>query len=367
MGFYQKMAEDRKQKKLGIYKVLELDMVKSSDRERARTIASLVSTGEEAYKLAGHDDFSYRDLDMRRRCGVVLYKGIEVLLLFKRSVIEREPGPGDPVPEKLLSEPKEAWIQVDLLATAEVSSTSGDKKAIFGLQDQVQRLQMLWKSTTAERDLLKEQLDNWRGEREELKILRTRYPLLEQEKKMQEKEIEGLRAEVKREKAGRAEDKVSVIRELFPVFNTTWLAGLYRVGDQLYDMIKKQLVDGLGKIGVKLIEPTFGAEFNPAFHNALHAIPFDAGSKEIGRVVNVHRVGMMLSGGRIVEAAEVSVGTEKAREETSDVSKDLEGTGSNTSAGEDLIVEPTGESDSREATDVGPVGLQDTGPVEPGR
>jgi molecular chaperone GrpE (heat shock protein) len=357
MGFYQKMADERTKKRLGVYQVLESDMIKGTDRERASTIASLVSTGEEAYKLAGHDGFSYRDLDLRRRCGVVLYKGMEVLLLFKRSILEREPGPGDPVPEKVLTEPKDAWVQVNLLDVAAAATTS-DKSVVRNLQAQVQRLQQCWQAEEAHRKLLEEQIAGWKKEKEDLKALRERTPLLERANKLLATELEGLKAEVKLEQAARKEDRLGIIKELFPVFNTAWLAGLYRVEDTLYDILKKQLVEALGKIGVKLIEPRVGAEFNPAIHNALHASQFEKGSKEIGAVVNIHRVGMMLKEGRVIEAAEVSVGVEKPEEEKH------EGAGDNKA--QDPVPD-AGASGTGSAEELGSVGLPDTGTSEPGR
>src|SRR6266700_1002799 len=120
MGFYDRMKEERARKKVGdkpTYKVLQADMISGAEKERVASIASYVRTGDEAHKLAGHDGFAYRGLDIRGRCGVVTYRGKEVALLFKREITEIEPGPSDPVPERTLNEPAEAWIQINLLGT----------------------------------------------------------------------------------------------------------------------------------------------------------------------------------------------------------------------------------------------------------
>jgi len=316
MGFYQKMAADRAAKKAVSadgpqpkYRVLQADMLKQADREKAAAVATFVRSAEEAYKLAGQEGFAYKDLDLRRRVGVITYKGAEVALLFYREVVELEPGPADPVPQRALKDPKNAWIQIDLLDTDDVERKKGMSDRLRGSMDQVGRLQMLWQQQETLRKHLEAQIEKVAPALQDLSALKERCALLEAERKATINEIEGLKRDLREEKEARKKDKREMVQQMFPVFNTVWLAGLHRVGDKLYGIIKTQLIDALKKIGVSLIEPVVGDKFDPQTHHAVHATTFPEGSREIGAVAVVHRVGLVI-GGVVVEAAEVTVGIE---------------------------------------------------------
>ena len=325
MGFYQKMGADRAAKQANAadgvrpkYKVLQVDMMKSVDKERAAAVASFVRSGDEAYKLDGQEGFSYCDLDLRGRCGVVRYRGIEVALLFKREVTEREPAPAEPVPERTLTSPFDAWLQIDLLGVEEFEKKKGIGDRLRQALAQTERLKMLWTSEEGQRKQLEEQLAKRVDERAELKALREKVSLLESRLSTTEKEVESWKREVFTQKEARKSDKLNTVRELIPTFNTTWLAKQHRVGDQLYGIIQKQLTEALGKIGIALIEPEVGDIFDTEIHHAVHCYPFDTGSKEIGTVVQVHRVGWKM-GALVVDAAEVAVGIEQKKEEQNGV------------------------------------------------
>jgi hypothetical protein len=123
-----------------------------------------------------------------------------------------------------------------------------------------------------------------------------------------------------------------LVQEMFPVFNTVWLAGVHRHGDQLYDIIKKQLTEALAKVGVSFVEPKTGDQFDPAQHHAVHGVGFQEGSKEIGTVVQVHRAGWKL-GGLVIEAADVAVGVESKSESKGASEHDSPGTTGGTPSG----------------------------------
>jgi len=292
------------------YQVLQVDMMKSVDRERAAAVASFVRSGEEAYHLEGQEGFSYKDLDLRGRCGVVLYRGIEVALLFKREIIEREPAPAEPVPERVLKEPVDRWMSIDLINSEPATARKGIGDRLRQALAQVDRLQLLWQSEEGLRKAAEEQLAKRAAERDELKVLREKVAQLETLLKATEKESDGRKRDLQLEREKRLEDKNKTIRELMPVFNTTWLAGQHNVKDQLYGIIRKQMTDGLAGLGVALIEPAVGDPFNPEQHHAVHAYPFPSGAKEIGTVVKLMRVGWKV-GSLVQEAADVAVGVEK--------------------------------------------------------
>lgn len=322
MGFYQDMAKDRLRQANAAdgvrpkYKVLQASMIKQADREKAAAVASFIRSKDEAFKLEGQEGFSYFDLDTRGRCAVIKYHGVEVALLFERIVVEREPGPAEPVPERPLTSPYDAWIQIDLLNTDDVEAKKGVGDKLRHLMAQNNRLQMLWKSEESQRKQFEEQLAKRVDERAELKALREKVAMLEARLKISEKESESWKRETMTQKEERKSDKVGIIRSLMPVFETLWLAGRHRVNDQLYGMLAKQMVDGLGSVSVTLIQPEEGDAFDPEIHHAVHTYPFATGSREIGTVVKIHKVGWR-AGSLVYEAAMVAVGVERAEEEKS--------------------------------------------------
>ena len=313
MGFYQKMAEEKRMGATPKYKVLTADMLRQADREKAASVVAFIQSDADAYKLAGHDSFAYKDLDLRRRVGVITYKGVEVALMFRREVQELEPGPADPVPEKIITDPKGMWVQVDLLGTDPVEKRKGMGDRLETAIGRVSRLEILWQDELGKRKVLEDEVRSLQKDKETAKGLRERVALLETEKKQTSNEIEGLKRDLHKEKEGRRNDKLDLIRQMFPVFNTVWLAGIHRIGDTLYGIIKQQLVEALEKVSVKLVEPKIGDHFDPGSHHAVHGQVYPVGAVEIDTIVQVHRVGWAI-GGRVIEPADVSVGIEKKEE-----------------------------------------------------
>lgn len=345
MGFYSKMKAERMAKQANAadgvspkYRVLQVDMLKQADREKAASIISFVQSDGDAYKLAGYDGFAYKDLDLRRRVGVVTYHGVEVALLFRREIVEREPGPADPVPETIIKDPAGAWIQIDLTNSDAVERRKGIGDRLSAALQQVQRLQLLWQDEMAGRKRAEELLAKVKGLKEEFVGLQEKVALLGLEKKATDSELESLWREVQQQKENRKTDKLRLVQEMFPVFNTVWLAGVHRHGDQLYDIIKKQLTEALAKVGVSFVEPKTGDQFDPAQHHAVHGVGFPEGAKEIGTVVTIHRAGWRL-GGLVIEAADVAVGVEQKKEEKNADTDGTNGSGS----GEEIKTRGIGE------------------------
>lgn len=322
--FYGKMKADRAARNAVAadgpqpkYKVLQADMLKQADREKASAVATFLQSADDAYKLAGHEGFAYKDLDLRRRVGVITYKGAEVALLFHREVVELEPGPADPVPQRTLKDPKNAWMSFDLLDTDDVERKKGLSERLRQSMSQVSRLQMIWQDAELKSKNLEEQFAKVVPSLKELVVLKEKVALMEQERKVTLNEVESLRREVREQKEARKKDKQDLVRQMFPVFNTVWLAGLHRVGDQLYAMVKTQLSEALSKIGVSLLEPKAGDAFSPQEHHAVHGHLFPEGSREIGNIVIVHRVGWSVNG-IVQDAAEVTVGIEASKVEVAE-------------------------------------------------
>lgn len=292
------------------YKVLQADLIRGSEKERAAAIASFVMSDQDAHKLAGHEGFSYQGLDMRGRCGVIRYKGMEVALLFKREVVQLTPGPADPVPERALKEPADAWIQISLLNTDDADKQKGIGERLRQAMAQVDRLRSLWKSEEADKLMLENKLLKLEGAGIKLSQAQEENLLLKANVKGAQTEVEALKLEVKKQKDALVTTKKSMVEEIFPIFNTIWLAGVHRVGDQLYRILKKQMTDALSRIGVSLVEPTVGELFDPSFHHAIHSHELAEGAREIGCVTQVHRVGWKM-GSHVIAPADVGVGVEK--------------------------------------------------------
>jgi molecular chaperone GrpE (heat shock protein) len=298
------------------YKVLQVDMLKESDREKAAAVSSFVTTGDEAYKLAGQDGFGYKDLDEhRRRVGVVTYHGVEVSLLFRKLVVEREPGPADPIPERTLTAPADEWLSISLLNTDKATVQKGTSDQLRAMITQRDRFETLYRSEAQEKKNLEGELNKYRESQQELRALRERVGLQAKEIQASTMEIERLKTDVQRQVLGRREDKANMVRQLMPVFNTAVLAGLHRVGDQLYGMLKKQIIEGLNNIGIEMVDPAVGEAFDPQLHHAVHSYEFPTGAQEVNTVRQVNQIGWKLTKGQVLEPAMVAVGVEVKEDE----------------------------------------------------
>jgi hypothetical protein len=166
------------------YKLLQAEMVSGKDRELASAVSSFVLSGDDAYKLAGHQGFAYKVIDQKGRCGVVTYNGIEISLLFKREIIEREPWPSEPIPVSALHDPKDAWLRIDLLDISEIEKHKGLSEKLRQSMERNERLQLLWVQEKNQREQLQAEAKKWEDEKLELKRLREKVALMERERSL---------------------------------------------------------------------------------------------------------------------------------------------------------------------------------------
>jgi molecular chaperone GrpE (heat shock protein) len=327
-NFYSRMKAERiaakeRERTLGkapTYKILQVDQLNRVDRERASAVGSYVASGEEARRMAGQEGFKYMDIDLQGRCGELHYKNVAIRLLYKREIVEREPSPAEPVPQCVLHDPKDAWISIDLLNVDSATKQKGIGDRLSQAFKQIENLRTLWVSEETSRKNLEAEAEKWKKEKLELKAARERITLLEEQLKSGARQLEYEKAQLQKEKRERTEDRVRIVGEIFPMFNTMWMAGQHRVGDQLYGMLRKQATEALGKIGLELVEPKLGDEFDPQLHHAVHSHHLDPTDKRIGAITQVNKVGWKLQGGRVVEAAEVAVGVERTDSDTTQAS-----------------------------------------------
>jgi molecular chaperone GrpE (heat shock protein) len=199
---------------------------------------------------------------------------------------------------------------VDLLGSDEFEKEKGNSDNLRRTMAQKDRLQLLWQQSEAEKKSLEEKLEKLKREVTTNTQLKERTALQEKQIEQTDKDVLALRRDIRQEQEARKSDKVHMIQEMLPMFNTTWLAGLHRSNDQLYTIIRKQMEEALGKLGVVLIEPLVGELFNPTKHHAIHSYEFAEGAPEVGTIRQVNKVGWSMNG-VVVEAAEVAVGVEK--------------------------------------------------------
>lgn len=308
--FYGRMKAERVVKRLGLYRVLQTNLMSEADREKASAVAATILTPADAYKLAGHDKFTYFDMDRNGFVGAVRWNQVPVRILIKRNVTEVEYVPGDPIPERTITDPADAWIQIDLIGLDREVQDKGIVQRFKNALERIANLEVLVESEKSDYVKLTEQAKKLEEQVRDLPGLKEKIGLVEKQLRIATVELEAALASVKVEKQRKVEDKANMVRELFPVMNTLWLAGVHRVNDTLYDAIKKQMTGALEKIGVELVEPKIGDEFNPYLHHAIHSYPYPRGSSEIGAIVKVHQVGWKLADGAVQEAAVVSVGME---------------------------------------------------------
>lgn len=98
------------------YTVLTCTQVSETDRTYIESILKPIITGGEVMNLAdGTNGWCVQKLDAMGRAYLVLYKGIECSLFFKRQVTELKLLPGDRHPESVLKDPRDVWQRLDLL------------------------------------------------------------------------------------------------------------------------------------------------------------------------------------------------------------------------------------------------------------
>ncbi len=102
-----------------VYRLLQTDLMSESAKQQAASIASFIQNPEDAGTFVGRDGFTFEMT--HERFGVLKYHGIEVLGLFKRQTATLTPNEADPVPEKLMREPVDAWVRIDLLNVEETA------------------------------------------------------------------------------------------------------------------------------------------------------------------------------------------------------------------------------------------------------
>lgn len=121
------------------YLVLTLDQLSKSDKELVRAKVKALTTGEEAIASVG-DGWQYWLMDEQGRVGVLVYKGVEVAVFYKRQTTIMERSTGDPTPESLV-EPTDVWQRLDLLGPSARKANYFIKQSTEKRDEQIQLLE----------------------------------------------------------------------------------------------------------------------------------------------------------------------------------------------------------------------------------
>jgi hypothetical protein len=123
-----------------------------------------ITTGPQAMTLPdGVNGWAYKVFkESSDRNGVLLYKGFEVAVFYKRQLTEVKLEPGDRYPEGVLQDPEDAWQRLDLLG-------SSAKKANVVLTNYHRRLEEENKLLTGRVKTLDDLNDNLEKEIKHLK------------------------------------------------------------------------------------------------------------------------------------------------------------------------------------------------------
>ena len=290
------------------YKVLETDLLRATDRERAANIAMLIASDDDARLLSGKEGFGYKLIDgVNGRAGVVTYRGAEIVLLFKRKVTQLEVGAADPIPQCEIKDPAEVWIRINLL---DPKVPYFARTELAKAQDENKRLRLLLKSANVDLGETKATAATARVQRDELSKLNTIIDNLRNAQKASDKDVEMLNkklAEKSREEAARLGNLAT---EVLPSYDTVRMALEVDPANKMMSGLQGQLRSMLRSFGCEVISPEAWTLFDPEFHHAVHGYPFASGDPRIGKVVKVSTVGLK-RGGVVLKAANVAVGIEK--------------------------------------------------------
>lgn len=104
----------------GFYRQLTVSLLQPRVKNMIEVRIMNVKTGDDAKMLAAAQNdkgWSYDSLDTLGRVGVLKFRGTEVALFFKRQSTNFKTEDIDPVPERTIADPEEAWARMEFFHT----------------------------------------------------------------------------------------------------------------------------------------------------------------------------------------------------------------------------------------------------------
>lgn len=122
-----------------IFTVLTTDLLSESDRAMLRAEIAKFPHPSKVREIANELGFAAVATDPRGRCVTLMYKGVEVALLYKRLTQEFEVTKFDTAPSVFLKEPDDAWMLIDLLNVTQDVSADAVSKALSVSDEELRR------------------------------------------------------------------------------------------------------------------------------------------------------------------------------------------------------------------------------------
>lgn len=134
------------------YRVLTAKMLSKDDKAIVNKALAALHTPAQVEGLIGKGSkWGYSKMMGPRDVGVILYKGAEVALLYKRSTEEIRPMPCDPIPEGALENMDDVWVRFDLTGQSIRQQTATVKAQIAEQDKETQLLRV--ELEAAQRDI----------------------------------------------------------------------------------------------------------------------------------------------------------------------------------------------------------------------
>jgi len=293
------------------YRVLETDLIKQTDKERAASVALMVTNDDDAKKLAGHEYFGYKHIDMiNGRAGVITYRGAEIVLLFKRKVMELSVGPSDPVPSCEIKDPNDVWVRVNLL---DPKVPYFQRSELSKAHQEADRLRMLLKAARVDLSESATTVNTARVQRDEVSKLNARIKNLENSLEAYGKDLEAANNKIQTIRQENENKNVQLVQEVLPSYDTVRMALEIDPENKLMRALSKQLQAMVRSYDCDVIEPMLWTKFDHSLHNAVHGYPIKVGDPRIGQIVKLSTVGLR-KGNRVIKAANVAVAVEETLE-----------------------------------------------------
>jgi len=163
------------------YRVLVASQLSATDKDTALAEARVFLTGDQADAMVKavpvltslKSPWSCFTADVLGNVKILRYKGVDVVLFYKRPVTEIEPFPGDPVPLGVIEDPRDPWVRFELLGPASREVAARSTKERLQLVKEVGALKVAVQAVAAEKDALEKQLRTARAEMELAQVAMT--------------------------------------------------------------------------------------------------------------------------------------------------------------------------------------------------
>src|SRR5712675_1059733 len=142
------------------YRVLVASQLSVTDRDKALAEARILLTGEQVEAMIKvtqaitpmKSPWGCFTADTLGNVKILRYKGVDVVLYYKRPVTEIEPFPGDPIPLGMVQDPQDVWVRFELLGGSGKRVAALSTRERLMLAKQISDLKVALQAAEAERN-----------------------------------------------------------------------------------------------------------------------------------------------------------------------------------------------------------------------